>query len=179
MLNLALGVTSDTDLSRGRVAGSGSTPWQCIQFRLTVTERDSAERLWALCSRGLTTDCNTCSAYLQLMLSQFQTTYIRGFKVWGVITQGKWKGILNILKYFSWHCELGMKLWRRSYSLHIIRRSTHKRQCACNGEHFPANKNSCMVFTEGLKGAFKFTWKKQKNRWCHQVYHDLCRTSWQ
>lgn len=61
---LLLRVTSESDLRCGRVAGSGSAPWQCIQFRLTLTERDSAEKLWALWAKGLTTDCYTCSACL-------------------------------------------------------------------------------------------------------------------
>lgn len=47
-------MTSDGDLSRrGRVAGSGSAPCRSISFRLAVTERDSAEKLWALRCRGI------------------------------------------------------------------------------------------------------------------------------
>lgn len=97
-LTLSIWVTSDADLSRGRVAGSGSAPWPCIQFRLAVTERDSAERLWALCCRGLPTDCYTFTAYPRLMPARFSDDKVvqAGCKVWGVI---KWYTCTNNSAY--------------------------------------------------------------------------------
>lgn len=67
-------VTSDGDLSRGRVAGSGSAPCPSISFRLAVTERDSAEKLWALHCRGLTTDWTARPSTATAVPSWFLTT---------------------------------------------------------------------------------------------------------
>lgn len=67
-------VTSDGDLSRGRVAGSGSAPCPSISFRLAVTERDSAEKLWALRCRGLTTDWTARPPTAAVVPSCFLTT---------------------------------------------------------------------------------------------------------
>lgn len=67
-------VTSDGDLSRGGVAGSGSAPCPSISFRLAVTERDSAEKLWALHCRGLTTDWAGRPSSAAIVPSCFMTT---------------------------------------------------------------------------------------------------------
>lgn len=67
-------VTSDGDLSRVRVAGSGSAPCPSISCSLAVTERDSAEKLWALHCRGLTTDWTGRPSTATLVPSWFLTT---------------------------------------------------------------------------------------------------------
>lgn len=67
-------VTSDGDLSRVRLAGSGSAPCPSISCSLAVTERDSAEKLWALHCRGLTTDWTGRPSTATLVPSWFLTT---------------------------------------------------------------------------------------------------------